>query len=93
MNMGKDYSESQRKFVCLLCNLFLLIALLCGMLCRRPRLEAACESMLAAQYGLDGARLIKEWGLMEHPVRLTVNKKWEERNNGERTCWSRQPPS
>jgi hypothetical protein len=37
--------------------------------------------MLVAQYGRDGVQLIEEWGLMEHPVRLTVNKKWEEKND------------
>jgi hypothetical protein len=50
---------------------------------RRPELEAACASMLDAQYGARGAALLRQSGLLANPVRLVVNRAWDERVDGE----------
>ncbi|KAI8472516.1 MAG: mannosyltransferase putative-domain-containing protein [Monoraphidium minutum] len=56
---------------------------------RRPDLEAACWGALRAQYGDAGAVLIRAGGLLEHPIRLAINSKWEEKING---GWNAPPP-
>ncbi|GBF90799.1 hypothetical protein Rsub_03100 [Raphidocelis subcapitata] len=50
---------------------------------RRPELEAACDGALRAQYGAPAAALIRGAGLLERPLRLVVNKKWDEKIDGE----------
>jgi hypothetical protein len=39
--------------------------------------------MLDAEYGPTAANMIRNAGLMEHPLRLTVNADWDNQVNGE----------
>jgi hypothetical protein len=41
--------------------------------------------MLRAEYGDAGAALIKDSGLMDNPMRLVINSKWDDLVDGE-TC-------
>ncbi|KIY96839.1 hypothetical protein MNEG_11123 [Monoraphidium neglectum] len=49
---------------------------------RQLRLEAACDGMLRAEYGDAGAALIKDSGLMDNPMRLVINSKWDDLVDG-----------
>ncbi len=50
---------------------------------RRRDLEGYCVAMLEAQYGSQGAAIIRTTpGLMDNPVRLTVNARWDAKPPG-----------
>jgi hypothetical protein len=50
--------------------------------CRNLTLEGLCSGMLDAQYGAAAASIIRS-RLMEHPLRLVINKHWESKVDGE----------
>jgi hypothetical protein len=57
--------------------------------CRNTTLEKHCAAMLDAEYGPTAANMIRNAGLLEHPLRLTVNADWDNQVNGERQVCGR----
>jgi hypothetical protein len=51
--------------------------------CRRPGLEKNCQGVLDGQYGPAAAELIRTSGLLEQPIRLVINRQWDDKIDGE----------
>jgi hypothetical protein len=51
-------------------------------------MEKHCAAMLDAEYGPTAANMIRNAGLMDHPLRLTVNADWDKKVRGEQQACS-----
>jgi hypothetical protein len=60
----------------------LVLTAAASLACRNTTLEKHCSAMLDAEYGQTAANMIRNAGLMEHPLRLTVNADWDNQVNG-----------
>ncbi|WIA31646.1 hypothetical protein OEZ86_002526 [Tetradesmus obliquus] len=49
---------------------------------RNTTLEKHCAGVLDAEYGPTAANMIRNAGLMEHPLRIAINADWDNKVNG-----------